>query len=42
LLQCYGFIQHVAQPTHKEGHTRPRHHQGWDDHPWPTRRRLDL
>jgi len=21
LLQCYGFIQHVAQPTHKNGHT---------------------
>jgi len=21
LLQCYGFIQHIAQPTHKDGHT---------------------
>ena len=28
LLQCYGFIRHVAQSTHKEGHTRPRHHHG--------------
>ena len=21
LLQCYGFIEHIAQPTHKDGHT---------------------
>ena len=21
LLQCYGFVQHVVQPTHKDGHT---------------------
>jgi len=21
LLQCYSFIQHVVQPTHKDGHS---------------------